>query len=352
MEIGIGAFGDANTHPVTGKRISEAQAIRNVVEAIVLADEVGLDWFGVGEHHTAEFPVSSAVPVLAAAAAQTSRIKLSSSVTVLSTDDPVRVYEQFSTLDAISNGRAEIIAGRGSSTESFPLFGYSLADYDRLFDEKLELLVDINRSARVTWEGSTRPSLNGEYVPPRAEQGPIPLWVGVGGTPSSVLRAARHRLPVAFGVLGGSATRGAVLADLYRSELARAGGDPDTVPLMVGTPGFVSEGSPRDEWWPHWHQFMKTVGQQRGFLPPTRDSYDSDTDFGGGLLVGHPEQIAERVVHMHQRWGHQRQFIHMDVGALPQAQVLEAIELIGTRVRPLVQEALGAGAVLHARDRA
>lgn len=348
MELGIGAFGDASLDPTTGRRISEAQAIRNVVESALLAEEVGLDWFGIGEHHTPEFPASAAAPMLAAVAAGTSRIALSSAVTVLGTDDPVRVYQQFSTVDAISNGRAEMIPGRGSSIESFPLFGYSLGDYDRLFAEKLELLIQVNRNARVTWSGTTRSSLHGEYVPPRAEHGPIPIWLGVGGNPSSAIRAAQLGLPLATGVLGGAdATRGAGLADLYRAAWERFGNPPETAVVMLGTPGFIGDQghAAREAWWPHWHRFMKTVGEQRGFQPPTRASYDVDTGPTGGLLVGEPEEIAERIILMHQRWGHARQYVHLDMGAVPQRDLLHAIELYGTRVRPLVQAELGAASV-------
>lgn len=343
MELGIGAFGDANHDPVTGRRISEAQAIRNLVEAIVLADQVGLGWFGVGEHHTPEFPGSAAAPILAAAAVQTSQIRLSSAVTVLSTDDPIRVYEQFSTVDAISSGRAEIIAGRGSSVESFPLFGYSLSDYDRLFAEKLELLIEVIQNEKVHWSGSVRPELDGLYVPPRAERA-LPLWLGVGGNPGSAVRAANLKLPVSFGVLGGSAVAGAALADLYRRAATQFGNSPEETVVMLGTPGFVGEtdAKARDTFWPHWHQFMKTVGEQRGFLPPERHRYDEDTAAGGGLLVGSPENIAGRIIHMHEHWGHVRQFIHMDVGALSQRDFLRAIELYGTQVRPIVEAELGA----------
>ncbi|MBE1875566.1 LLM class flavin-dependent oxidoreductase [Myceligenerans pegani] len=343
MELGIAVFGDANAHPVTGRRISEAQAIRDIVEVATLAEEVGLDWFGVGEHHTPEFPASAAAPILAAVAARTSRIKLSSAVTVLGTDDPVRVYEQFATVDAISGGRAEIIAGRGSSTESFPLFGYSLEDYDRLFGEKLELLMEINRTDRVVWSGTTRPPLNGEYIPPRAEHGPIPLWLGVGGTPGSAVRAAQLGLPLASGLLGGSITGSARIADLYRAAAARLGTPPQRTAVMLGTPGFVAEdgAAARETWWPHFHRFMTTVGDQRGFPPPSRASYDESTGPDGALLVGSPEEIAERIVRMHERWGHVRQFIHMDWGGLPLSDHLRAVELFGTAVKPLVDAELG-----------
>ena len=271
MELGIGAFGDANWNPRTGTRISEAQAIRNVVESAVLAEQVGLDWFGIGEHHTPEFPASAGAPILAAIAAQTSRIKLSTAVTVLSTDDPVRVYEHYSTVDAISNGRVELIAGRGSSIESFPLFGYDLRDYDELFAEKLDLLLEINANERVIWKGRTRPDLNGEYVAPRAEHGPIPIWLGVGGNPGSVIRAAELGLPMATGVLGGNAIRNAGIANLYR-RAAELGNTPEQTRMTPGSPGFLmTDGKKaRDFWWPHWHQFMKVVGAQRGFSPASK----------------------------------------------------------------------------------
>ncbi len=354
MELGIGAFGDASRDPSTGQRISEAQAVRNVVESITVAEQAGLDWFGLGEHHVPEFPVSSAAPVLAAAAQVTSRIKLSSAVTVLGTDDPVRVYEQFSTVDAVADGRVEMIPGRGSSIESFPLFGFDLQDYDRLFAEKLDLLLEVNRSAHVTWEGTTRPALTGQYVPPRAERGPIPVWLGVGGNPNSVIRAARLGLPMATGVLGGSATRSATNAELYRHAAARFGSPPEQTLIMLGSPGFLMDDGrkARDAWWPHWHQFMTTVGEQRGFLPPDRGSYDRDSGPGGGLLVGSPEEIAERILLMHEHWGHVRQYIHIDMGGVPQRDLLRAIELFGTEVRPIVQRELGSTSVDELMGRA
>ncbi|MFI2486269.1 LLM class flavin-dependent oxidoreductase [Promicromonospora kroppenstedtii] len=343
MELGVAVFGDASAHPGTGERVSEAQAIRDIEEAAVLTEQVGLDWFGIGEHHTPEFPASAAAPILAAVAAQTSRIKLSSAVTVLGTDDPVRVYEQFATVDALSNGRAEIIAGRGSSIESFPLFGYALEDYDTLFAEKLELLLAVNRSARVTWRGTTRAALNGEYVPPRAEHGQLPVWLGVGGTPSSAVRAAELGLPLATGLLAGNAFRSAALADLYRAAAGQLGNTPEQTRVMIGTPGFVADDgdAARELWWPHYHQFMRVVGEQRGFRAPGREAYDAGTAPDGALLVGSPEEIAERIVRLHERWGHVRQFVHMDWGGLSQSEHLHAIELLGTKVKPLVDAEIG-----------
>ncbi|WBB53820.1 LLM class flavin-dependent oxidoreductase [Verrucosispora sp. WMMD573] len=354
MELGIGAFGDANWDPETGKRISEAQAIRNIVESGVLAEQVGLDWFGVGEHHTPEFPGSAAAPILGAIAAQTNRIKLSTAVTVLSTEDPVRVYEQYSTVDAIANGRVELIPGRGSSIESFPLFGYDLRDYDELFAEKLELLLEVNQHERVYWRGKTRPDLNGEYIPPRAERGPIPIWLGVGGNPASVIRAARLGLPMATGVLGGNAIRNAGISELYRRAAQQFGNTPQQTMLMLGSPGFLNKDGKkaRDTFWPHWHQFMKVVGEQRGFLPPTRDRFDQDSGPQGGLLVGSPEEIIERILLMHEHWGQVRSYIHIDTGAVPQREVLRTIELYGTVVRPAVQAELGTATVDELTGRA
>ncbi|SER88796.1 probable oxidoreductase, LLM family [Lentzea xinjiangensis] len=343
MELGVATFGDADVDPVTGGRVAQAQAIRNIVEAIELAEQVGLDWFGIGEHHTPEFPASSAAPVLAAAAMRTRRIKLSSAVTVLGTDDPVRVYEQFATVDALSHGRAEIIAGRGSSVESFPLFGYDLTDYDRLFSEKLELLKAVNESEHVVWSGTTRAPLNGEYIPPRAERGPLPLWVGVGGSPGSAVRAAKLGLPLATGVLGGSATRNAALVDLYRRAAQELGNSPQQTLVTIGQPGFLADGGKRarEEWWPHYDRFMRTVGAQRGWLPPSRESYDTGVKPGGALMVGGPEEVAERILALHARYGHVRHYLHMDWGALPQAAHLRAIELFGTKVAPIVKAELG-----------
>lgn len=338
MELGVSVFGDSSPHPETGRQVPEAQAIRNIHEAALLAEEVGLDWFGIGEHHTPEFPASAVTPILGAIAARTSRITLSSSATVLGTEDPIRVYQQFATVDALSHGRAEIVAGRGSSIESFPLFGHALEDYDTLFAEKLDLLLEINRSSRVTWSGATRPPLSGQYVPPRAEHGPLPIWLGVGGTPASAIRAAELGLPMATGVLAGNAFRPAAIADLYRAASARLGRAPGTARITIGTPGFLADDgdAARDRWWPHYRQFMKTVGEQRGFRPPARDAYDAGTAPDGALLVGSPEEIAERIVRLHERWGHERQFIHMDWGGVPQREHLHAIELFGTKVKPLV----------------
>src|SRR5215212_10284793 len=254
MELGIYSFGDVPRDPRTKQLGTTAQAMRNLLEAIRLADEVGLDYFGVGKHHTYEMPASAAAIILAAAATITKRIRLGSSVTVLSTDDPVRVYQQFATLDALSNGRAEITAGRGSSTESFPLFGFDLADYDELYSEKLDLLLKINAGGTVTWSGKHRPALREAVVVPRPEAGGLPIWLGTGGNPHSSMRAGHLGLPIAYGIIGGQAKRFAPLAKLYRRAAREAGVPEADIKVAVASPGFVGDhaAAAKDFWWRHW----------------------------------------------------------------------------------------------------
>ncbi|SDR80605.1 LLM class flavin-dependent oxidoreductase [Microterricola viridarii] len=342
MELGVYSFGSLARDPQSGELVSSAQATRNLLEAIRVADEVGLDYFGIGEHHTPEMPASAAATILAAAASVTENITLASAVTVLSTDDPVRVFQQFATVDALSNGRAEITAGRGSSTESFPLFGYSLGDYDKLYAEKLDLLLAINANQNVTWSGSTRPALQDAPVVPRPDAGSLPIWLGTGGNPSSSVRAGLLGLPVSYGIIGGAPARFAPLTELYRNT-ARANGMAEAdIKVSVGSPGFIGEvgKTARDDFWPHWHNTMGVIGSQRGFAAPARLSYDRDASRMGALFVGSPEEIAERIVALHGALGHMRHFFQMDFGDMPQAQLLRSIELLGTRVKPLVDEAV------------
>ncbi|MCU1443067.1 MAG: luxA 1 [Cryobacterium sp.] len=343
MELGVYSFGDVQRDPATGALGSSAQAMRNLLEAITLADQVGLDYFGIGEHHTREMPASSAATILGAAASVTRSIRLGSAVTVLSTDDPVRVYQQFATLDALSNGRAEITAGRGSSSESFPLFGYSLGDYDALYAEKLELLLAINAQERVTWNGSFRPALEDAEIVPRPDSGSLRIWLGTGGNPRSSMRAGLLGLPISYGIIGGQVERFAPLADLYRTAAAQAGVPAENVMVSAATPGFLAEtdAAARDSWWPSWHRAMATIGQQRGFNPPERHSYDREASAGGALFVGGPEEIAERMVTFQRQMGHMRHFLQMDLGQLSQKDFLRSIELLGTRVKPLVDRELG-----------
>lgn len=343
MELGVYSFGDVQKNAQTGELGSTADATRNLLEAIQLADEVGLDYFGIGEHHTREMPASAATVILGAAAATTKNIKLGSAVTVLSTDDPVRIYQQFATLDAVSNGRAEITAGRGSSTESFPLFGHSLNDYDELYAEKLDLLLKINESESVTWQGKFRPALNEALVVPRPDSGSLPIWLATGGNPHSSVRAGILGLPISYAIIGGQAARFAPLAELYRRAGAQAEIAPEQLKVSVAVPGFVGENArqAKDFFWTHWHAVMEQLGKIRGFAPPPRSHYDSEASGGGAIFAGEPEEIAERIITLQKQLGHMRQFFQMDVGQMPHKDFLRSIELLGTKVKPLVDAELG-----------
>jgi len=344
MELGVYTFGSAARDQTSGAPVSSAQAQRNLLEAIKVADEVGLDYFGIGEHHTEEMPASAAATILAAGASITSNITLASAVTVLSTEDPVRVYQQFATLDALSHGRAEITAGRGSSVESFPLFGYDLQDYDELYAEKLDLLLAIDRNERVTWRGRFRPALHEAEVWPRPDSGHLPIWLGTGGNPRSSLRAGQLGLPIAYGIIGGQPHRFAPLAELYRRAASAAGAPASSTKVSVGSPGFIGEDGPtaRESWWREWQEAMTVVGRRRGFPSPPRAAYDQDTAPRGALFVGSPEEVAERIVALHAHLGHMRHFFQMDIGGLPQRAFLRSIELLGTEVKPLVEAELTA----------
>ncbi len=343
MQLGVYSFGNQATDPATGKLVSTAQAQRDLLEAIELADQVGLEFFGIGEHHTSEMPASAAAVIFSAAAARTKRIRLGSAVTVLSTEDPVRVFQQFATLDALSNGRAEITAGRGSSIESYPLFGYKLEDYDTLYAEKLELLLKINESPRVTWSGSMRADLDNELVVPRPDRGSLPIWLGTGGSPNSTVRAGQLQLPVSYGILGGDPVRFKALADLYRRAWAMGPETPRQPLISVGNPGFIgdTDRAARDTFWPSWYRGMGDIGERRGFAPPQREHFEIEAG-QGALFVGEPEGIAERIIRLHNAMGHSRQFLQMDFLGLPQRDLLHSIELLGTKVKPFVDAELGA----------
>jgi probable LLM family oxidoreductase len=344
MQLGVYSFGSIARNPVTGRIASSAESTRNLLEAIKVADESGLEYFGIGEHHTNEMPASAAATILAGAATITKRIRLASAVTVLSTEDPVRVYQQFSTLDAISNGRAEVTAGRGSSIESFPLFGYDLRDYDRLYAEKLDLLLTIDKGNPVNWSGSVRAPLSNATIVPRPSAGRLPIWVGTGGNPQSSARAGTLGLPIAYGIIGGIPARFAPLTELYRRTAASSGPKNADVRVSVGSPGFIGPdgASARNTWWPEWLDTMSTLGDTRGFAAPSRASFDRDTSAGGALFVGGPEEIADRIIELHHHLGHMRHFLQMDFGTLPQRDLLKSIELLGTKVKPLVEAELGA----------
>jgi probable LLM family oxidoreductase len=337
MEIGIYTF--AELAAGQGGTLDPATRLRNLIEEIELADQVGLDVFGVGEHHRPDFAVSSPAVVLAAAAERTERIRLTSAVTVLSSDDPVRVFQDFATLDGLSGGRAEIMAGRGSFIESFPLFGYDLDDYDELFAEKLDLLLALRASERVTWTGRHRPPIDDIGVYPRPVQDPLPVWIAVGGTPQSVVRAASLGLPLALAIIGGRPERFVPLVDLYRRAAEESGHDPAGLPVSINSHAFVADTSQQagDGYFPSYAGMMNRIGRERGWPPMSRAQFDEGRSPRGALVVGSPEEVAEKVLFQHELFGHQRFMAQISVGAMPHAEVMRAIELMGTEVAPLVR---------------
>ncbi|GAC1552646.1 MAG: LLM class flavin-dependent oxidoreductase [Herpetosiphon sp.] len=339
MELGIYTFAETTPDPATGRTVSHEQRLRDLLEEIELADQVGLDVFGVGEHHRPDFAVSSPAVVLAAAAVRTSRIRLTSAVTVLSSDDPVRVFQDFATLDLLSGGRAEIMAGRGSFIESFPLFGYDLEDYDRLFAEKIDLLLALRAGERVTWRGHHRAPLNDLGVYPRPLQEPLPVWVAVGGTPQSVARTGRLGLPVALAIIGGQPERFVPLVELYHDAARQSGHDPAQLSVSINGHAFVGDTSQQaaDDFFPSYAHVMTKLGRERGWPPMTRAQFDSLRSLRGSLAVGSPEQVIEKILFQHELFGHQRFLAQMSVGTMPHAKVMHAIELMGTRVAPVVR---------------
>ena len=340
MELGIYTFAETTPDPATGHTIGAAERLRDLLEEIELADQVGLDVFGVGEHHRPDFAVSAPAVVLAAAAARTRRIRLTSAVTVLSSDDPVRVFQDFATLDLLSGGRAEIMAGRGSFIESFPLFGYDLAHYDELFAERLELLLKLRESERVTWSGRHRAPLGGQGVYPRPLQDPLPVWIAVGGTPQSVARAGGLGLPLALAIIGGQPEQFAPFVELYRDSARRAGHDPARLPVGVNSHGYLAESSRQaaDEAFPPFAATMNRIGRERGWPPMTRAQFEASRTLRGANFVGSPEEVAEKILFQHDIFGHQRFLLQMTVGTLPHDRVMRSIELFGTRVAPVVRE--------------
>ena len=354
MEIGIYTFAERTPDPRTGELVSSEQRLRDLLEEIELADQVGLDVFGVGEHHRPDYLVSSPAVVLAAAAMRTSHIRLTSAVTVLSSDDPVRVFQDFATLDLLSGGRAEIMAGRGSFIESFPLFGFDLNDYDALFTEKLELLLALRDDERVTWSGSHRSPLQDNGVYPRPLQNPLPVWIAVGGTPESVVRAGTLGLPMALGIIGGAPERFVPLVDLYRESSRRAGHDPDSLSVSINSHGFVADSSQAaaDAAFPPYLDVMGRIGRERGWPPPTRQRFDAERSPRGALLVGSPQEVIDKMLFEHELFGYQRFLMQMTVGTMPHAAVMRSIELFGTEVAPAVKRELGATDATAAGTRA
>ena len=390
MELGLATFADLPLGADAGRA---AQRLRELLEEIELADQLGLEVFGVGEHHRPDYAVSSPTVALAAAAARTRSIRLSSAVTVLSSSDPVRVFQDFATLDLLSGGRAEIMAGRGSFTESFPLFGLDLEDYDELFAEKLELLLALRDSERVTWSGRHRPALHDATVYPRPLQQPLPVWIAVGGSPGSVVRAGTLGLPLMLAIIGGAPARFAPLIELYRQAVAQGrapagagGGGGDAANRAAGpapsregdgtkapegdthakdTPAghagpavginshtYLAATSQRaaDEYFPAYTQVMNRIGRERGWPPMSREQFDAACSPAGHLLVGSPQQVAEKILAEHELFGHDRFLAQISIGTLPHARVMHATELFGTEVAPIVRGALASGVTLGASD--
>ncbi len=339
LELGLDTFGDVTVGD-DGRPVVQAQVIRDVVDEAVLADELGVSFFGVGEHHREDFAVSAPEVVLAAIAARTSRIRLGSAVTVLSSDDPVRVFQRFSTLDAASNGRAEVILGRGSFTESFPLFGFELSDYERLFEEKLELFVALTRSEAVSWRGATRAPLSNQRVFPPVEHGPLKTWVGVGGSPESVVRAARHDVGLMLAIIGGDPRRFVPYVDLYHRACAQFGRPPQ--PIGVHSPGYVADtdDQAREELWPSYKQMRDRIGAERGWPPMSRAEFDQEAD-RGSLYVGSPDTVARKIADSAKALGVSRFDLKYSAGPLAHGKLMRCVQLYGERVLPQVRERLG-----------
>ena len=348
MQIGVDSF-VAATVDAGGRAVDPARHLSELLEAITLADEVGLDVFGIGEHHRREFLDSAPTVILAAAAARTRRIRLTSAVTVLSAADPVRVFQEFATLDLLSNGRAEIVAGRGSFIEAFPLFGLELKDYDSLFAEKLELLLKIRENTYVHWSGKHRAPLTGQGVYPRPLQNPLPVWLGVGGSPGSFIRAGTLGLPLMVAIIGGEPHRFRPLIDRYHWAGSRAGHSPEQLKVGVHSLGYVADSSTtaEDEFFPGYARSFTEIGRERGWPPMTRAHFDTQLGPTGALLVGDPETVAEKILRVNESLGGiSRLTFQMSVADLPHAKLMGAIELIGTRVAPLVRRALRSAPVL------
>jgi probable LLM family oxidoreductase len=336
VEIGVYTFAELRAGP-SGRSVDARERLRDVLAEAELAEQVGLDVFGVGEHHRPDFAVSAPAVTLAAIAARTDRIRLTSAVTVLSSDDPVRVFEEFATLDLLSGGRAEVMAGRGSFVESFPLFGYDLGDYDSLFAEKLELLLRLRASERVTWPGGHRPAIDDLGVYPRPLQEPLPVWVAVGGAPESAARAGSLGLPMALAIIGGQPERFVPFAEIHRSAAAAAGHPRPR--LSINSHAYVAETAERaaDEFFPPYAEMMTAIGRERGWPPMLRPSFDALRSRRGALVVGSPDDVAEKILFQHDLFGHDRFLAQISVGNLAHAQVLRAIELLGTEVAPHVR---------------
>ncbi len=341
FHLGLDTFGDVTVAP-DGTLQSHARVLRDVLEQAVLADAVGLDAFGVGEHHRPDFAISAPEVVLAGIAGRTTRILLGSAVTVLSTDDPVRVFERFSTVDALSNGRAEVILGRGSFTESYPLFGYDLSEYEELFEDKLSLFAELLKGGPVTWRGSTRAPLSEASVYPPVERGALKVWIGVGGSPESIVRAARYGLPLTLAIIGGSPARFKPLVDLYRQALEKLGRP--MLPVAVHSPGHVAatDDDAKNELWPHYERMINRIGGERGWPPVTRAQFEREAGPDGALCVGSPASVAAKIIRTAHLLSLSRFNVKYSAGTLPHSALMKSIELIGRVVAPRVREARAA----------
>lgn len=339
FEIGLYSFAELTPDPHTGELMAASQRIQNLIESVELAEQVGLDVFALGEHHRPDFVSSAPSVILSAIAARTSKIRLSSAVTVLSSDDPVRVFQRFATLDLVSQGRAEIMAGRGSFIESFPLFGYDLNDYNELFAEKLELLLKIREEEQVSWSGTHRPGLKHQGIYPRPFQEQVPVWVAVGGTPDSVIRAGTLGLPMALAIIGGLPEQFGPMADLYRKVYAHYGHDPANFRLSINSHGHLADTKQQaiDEAFPPFHQVMTKIGRERGWPPMTRQQFEASTTLRGANFIGSPDEVIEKILHQHAIFNHDRFLLQLSVGTMPHHQVMHAIELLGTKVAPVVK---------------
>ena len=337
--MGLDTFGDV-TLDASGQLISQAEALRHVIAEAVLAEQVGVDCFGVGEHHRKDFAISAPEVMLAAIAGKTERMILGSAVTVLSTDDPVRVFQRFSTLNAISNGRAEVILGRGSFTESYPLFGFDLADYEKLFEDRLALFAELLKSGPITWKGSTRSALTNQIIYPPIEHGALRAWVGVGGSPESVIRAARYGLPLTLAIIGGNPLRFRPYVDLYLQSLAKFG--KPVQPIAVHSPGHVAatDDQARNDLWPHYEKMMNRIGAERGWPPADRAHFEREAGPDGALCVGSPETVSAKIVRTVRALGLARVDMKYSAGTLPHDKLMSSIELFGTKVMPGVREQL------------
>jgi probable LLM family oxidoreductase len=349
MEFGIYTFVDHTPDPVSGEHISAAERHSNLMEEAELAEQVGLDVFAIGEHHRPDFIASAPAVLLAAIAARTSKIRLSSAVTVLSSEDPVRVFQQYATLDLISGGRAEIMAGRGSFTESFPLFGYDLKDYDTLFSEKLAMLLEIRKGEILNWQGRHTPTINGRGVYPRPVQDPLPVWIAVGGTPESVVRAGTLGLPMTLAIIGGEPVRFKPFTDLYRQVWQQQGHSMDTFQLAIGSHGFIADTfeEAAELIYPRYETMMGRIGRERGWGPIGRPQFEHEISPEGAMLLGDPETVVKKIIWEHRLFGFTRFSLQFSVGSVPHDKMMRCIELYGTKVAPAVRKAIQQGSAGH-----